>query len=166
MDTLASDVMDFDAFFVAGSDRLGKALFLLTGDASEAEELTQEAMVRVYERWERVRAMASPTGYLFRVALNLNRSRLRRLRVRMWKGPVTAPSTDPAEVAEVDDEIGRALAALPVRLREAVVLVEWMGLSAEEAGRILGIDAVSVRVRLSRARATLRQQMGGDEVDA
>jgi DNA-directed RNA polymerase specialized sigma24 family protein len=55
--------------------------------------------------------------------------------------------------------VDRALAALPDGQREAVVLVEWVGLSAEEAGRVLGIEPVSVRVRLSRARATLRTAM-------
>src|SRR5437763_7153551 len=47
---------DFASFFASESLRLGRALYLLTGDAGEAEELTQEALVRVYERWGRVRA--------------------------------------------------------------------------------------------------------------
>jgi RNA polymerase sigma factor (sigma-70 family) len=157
---------DFASFFASESLRLGRALYLLTGDASEAEELAQEALVRVYERWDRVRAMASPTGYLFRVALNLHRSRVRLLVVRARKAIAAAPNIDPEARAEVNDELGRALASLPVRLREAVVLVEWMGLDTEEAGRILGIEAVSVRVRLSRARASLREHLRGDEDDA
>ena len=43
-------------------------MMLLTGDPFEAEELAHEAITRVLERWERVRAMGSPTGYLFRTA--------------------------------------------------------------------------------------------------
>jgi RNA polymerase sigma factor (sigma-70 family) len=159
-------VADFASFFAAESVRLGRAMFLMTGDAGEAEELAQEALVRVYERWDRVRAAASPTGYLFRVALNLHRSRLRHLIVRARRATAPAASADPADVAEVHDELSRALASLPVRLREAVVLVEWMGLSADEAARILGIEAVSVRVRLSRARASLKEHLRGDDDDA
>src|SRR2546428_3542908 len=72
-------VLDFRAFFEAEYRRLARAVYLLTDDIAEAEDVAQEAMVRVYERWERVRAMDSPTGYLYRTAMNLNRSRLRKL---------------------------------------------------------------------------------------
>jgi RNA polymerase sigma factor (sigma-70 family) len=162
----AATDLDFASFYASESLRLGRALYLLTGDASEAEELAQEALVRVYERWGRVRAMASPTGYLFRVAINLHRSRVRLVLVRARRALAPAPSIDPAALAEVNDELGRALASLPIRLREAVVLVEWMGLDMKEAARILGIEAVSVRVRLSRARASLREHLRGDDDDA
>lgn len=50
-------------------------MFLLTGSSSEAEDLAQEAMIPVYERWEHVSMMDAPTGYLFRTALNLERER-------------------------------------------------------------------------------------------
>ncbi len=157
---------DFESFYAAESLRLGRALFLLTGDVHASEELAQEAMVRVYERWRRVRAMASPTGYLYRIALNLHRSRLRRVKVWSARRPGAVAARlpeDPAATVELHDEVGRALAALPVRLREAVVLVEWMGLSTEEAAASLGIEPVSVRVRLSRVRASLRDRF--PEVD-
>ena len=72
-------VSDFRDFFDAEYRRLARALYLLTDDVAEAEDVAQEAMVRMYERWERVRRMDSPTGYLYRTAMNLNRSRLRKL---------------------------------------------------------------------------------------
>jgi RNA polymerase sigma-70 factor, ECF subfamily len=53
-----------------------------------------------------------------------------------------------------------ALALLPATQRAAVVLVDWAGMTAEEAGRVLGIQPVSVRGRLHRARAVLRQRIG------
>jgi RNA polymerase sigma-70 factor, ECF subfamily len=154
-------LMEFEPFFEREYPRLARALYLVTGDRAEAEDLAQEAMVRVYERWEHVRNTDSPAGYLYRTALNLHRSRLRRLAVRARRavGLRPDPPADPALEAEVRDEVDRALAALPDGQREAVVLVEWVGLSAEEAGRVLGIEPVSVRVRLSRARATLRTAM-------
>ena len=73
---VAVPVGGFEEFFEAQHLRLSRALYLLTGSASEADELAQEALVRVYERgteWGK----ASPEGYLFRTALNLHRSRLR-----------------------------------------------------------------------------------------
>src|SRR5205823_7834693 len=61
----------FADFFEAESRRLGRAIYLLTGDAQEAEDLVQEAMARAFERWERVGAMAHPSGYVFTIASNL-----------------------------------------------------------------------------------------------
>jgi RNA polymerase sigma-70 factor (ECF subfamily) len=153
----------FQAFFSAHYDRLARALFLLTGDGGEAEDLTQEAMVRVYERWVRVSRMASPEGYLYRTALNLHRSRLRRLVTRRKRAePQPRAGADPADAAATGDAVARALAELPDGQREAVVLVSWLGLDAEEAGAMLGIEPVSVRARLSRARATLRKHLHDD----
>jgi RNA polymerase sigma-70 factor (ECF subfamily) len=155
-------VLSFEEFFQAEHVRLGRALYLLTGSAAEADELTQEAMVRVYERWDRVRQMDSPQGYLFRTAMNLHRSRLRGLatRARLLH---PSPSPDPAEVVESRDILGRALASLPTGQREAVVLVEWLGMDQEEAAAALRIKPGSVRARLSRARADLRRMLEDDD---
>ena len=146
----------FERFFAEENDRLGRALFLLTGDPAEAEELAQEAMVRVLERWDRVERMASPTGYLYRTALNLHRSRLRGFR-RIRGGRADHPR-DPIDAVEDRDELSRALATLPTDQRAALVLVEWLGLSSTEAASILGIEPVSVRVRLTRAKHAIRER--------
>lgn len=154
----------FEEFFRAEYARLFRTLVLMVGDRAEAEDLAQEAMVRVYERWDRVRGADSPPAYLYRTAFNLNRKRARRLAVRRRKAESPSPPpAGPAEVAEDRAEVLRALAALPVAQREAVVLAEWLDLDAEEAGRWLGIDASSVRGRLHRARATLRRLLEADD---
>jgi RNA polymerase sigma-70 factor, ECF subfamily len=147
---------DFREFFEAEYRRLAKAMFLVTGDRSEADELAQEALVRVFERWEKVRGMDSPAGYLYRTALNLNRSRLRRLTSHARHALSASPEPDPLAEVEARDEARRHLATLPRGQREAVVLVEWLGMGAEQAGETLGIDASTVRVQLSRARRALR----------
>lgn len=156
-------ILSFEEFFQAEHVRLARALYLLTGSAAEADELTQEAMVRVYERWDRVRQMDSPQGYLFRTAMNLHRSRLRGLATRARHLLHPSPSPDPAEVAESRDILARALASLPTGQREAVVLVEWLGMDQEEAAAALGIKPGSVRARLSRARADLRRMLEDDD---
>ena len=145
----------FERFFQDEYERLGRALYLVTGDRTEAEDVAQEAMVRVCERWDRVTNTDSPVGYLYRTALNLHRSRVRRAAVRLRRRPQTA-SADPFATAEDRDELGHLLGSLPDGQREALVLVAWHGMSDEEAGAILGIEPVSVRVRVSRAKATLR----------
>jgi RNA polymerase sigma-70 factor (ECF subfamily) len=148
----------FEGFFRDEYSRLGRALFLLIGDTAEAEDVAQEAMVRVLERWDRVAAMDSPTGYLYSTALNLHRSRLRRLLVRRRHVAAPEPAGDPLGDVADRDEIGRLLDTLTDDQRAAIILVEWLGLAAEEAAPILGIEPVSVRVRVSRAKQALRDR--------
>jgi RNA polymerase sigma-70 factor (sigma-E family) len=155
--------LDFKDFFDREQDRLGRALFLLTGDSSEAEDLAQDALVRVFERWTRVRRMESPTGYLYRVAMNLHHSRLRRLAVRV-RSPISAPPpADPATTAEDRDAISRALSAIPQGQRAALVLVAWLGMSDQEAGGVLRISPGAVRVRVSRGRSAFRSRLEDDD---
>jgi RNA polymerase sigma factor (sigma-70 family) len=155
--------LSFEEFFEAEYPTLARALLLLTGDPAEAEDLAQEAFARVFERWDRVREMQSAVGYVYRTALNLNRKRLRHLRVRAAQALRGQEPRDPVAWAEERDRVRRALAALSADQREALVLVEWLGLGAEEAGRVLGIEAVSVRGRLHRARMRLRERFGGGD---
>ena len=147
----------FVSFFEAEYDGLYRTLLLLVGSRSEADELAQEAMVRVYERWGQIREMGSPAGYAYTVAFNLNRRRLRHLlrwRHRFLPDLQALAST---EAIDARRDVRTALLRLPIPLREAVVLTGWLELSAEEAGRILGIRAVSVRGRVHRARQLLRE---------
>ena len=149
----------FEDFFRSEYGRLASTLQLLTGDAGEAEDDAQEALSRVFERWDRVRNMDSSTGYVYRTALNLYRKRLRRRE----KGAPADPATgsDPTLIAETRIAIRQALVALSTEQREALVLVEWVGLDASEAGAVLGISPESVRARIHRARSALRSWFGG-----
>jgi RNA polymerase sigma-70 factor (ECF subfamily) len=153
----------FEGFFESNYEPLLRLMYLVTGNRSEAEDLAQEAFVRVYERWDRVRGVENPEGYLYRTALNAHRSRLRRLTVAMRNLLVRPePERDLFEAAHDRDLIRRALSGLPTGQRQAVVLVEWLGLSDVEAAGILRVAPVTVRVRISRARRTLRETLQGD----
>ncbi len=68
----------FESFYVSNSRRLFAALYLVTGNRDEAEEIAEEAFVRVFERWERVGELDDPTGYLFHVSMNVFHGRYRR----------------------------------------------------------------------------------------
>jgi len=146
----------FEAFFQEQYTNLLRAMYLVTGNRHEAEEVTQDAFVRALERWERVRRADNRAGYLYRIALNLYRSKLRRVARSARKTLKPVPETDPFEAADDRDAVGRAMAELPPGQREAVVLVEWLGLTDEEAGGVLGISPVTVRVRRHRARGNMR----------
>jgi RNA polymerase sigma-70 factor (sigma-E family) len=160
---VSEPVGSFEEFFDLHYQRLLRAMFLATGDRHEAEDLAQDAFVRVYERWERVRGMERPDGYLYRTALNLRRSRLRRVATAARKllGGWSQEAPDPAAAAGERDLVRRALAALPDGQRDAVVLVEWLGMTDAGAAEVLGISPVAVRVRISRARPTLREHLRG-----
>ncbi len=153
--------LEFEDFFRAEYLRLVRALFLLTSDRAEAEDLAQEAMARVVERWDRLRDLASPTGYLYRVAMNLHRNRLRSLRVRARRAAIASDLRDDAETAsETHADVMRALSKLAEPDRQILVLAEWLHMSSEESGRVLGIAPSSARARLSRARSRLRDLLG------
>ncbi len=155
-----TEARDFRAFFEHERVRLVRATLLLTGNVAEAEDLAQEALARVLERWDRVCEMESPEGYLYRTALNLNRKRLRRMTIAARR-VLGVSDHDALAVAEDRVDVLRAVSSLPRPQREALILVVWLGYGTEEAGRLLGIEPGSVRGRLHRARQTLRRQLGG-----
>jgi RNA polymerase sigma-70 factor (ECF subfamily) len=155
-----TEARDFRAFFEHERVRLVRATLLLTGNVAEAEDLAQEALARVLERWDRVSEMESPDGYLYRTALNLNRKRLRRMTIAARRA-IGVSDHDPLAAAEDRVDVLHAVASLPRSQREALVLVVWLGYATEEAGTLLGIEPGSVRGRLHRARQALRRQLGG-----
>jgi RNA polymerase sigma-70 factor (ECF subfamily) len=150
----------FGDFFAEHHDRLSRACLLLTGDAADAEDLAQESMARVLERWDRVSSMEAPDGYLYRTALNLHRNVVKRVAMAARRQVRGNPTLE-ADLTDRAIDVRRAVRSLPVAQRQALVLVEWLGYTAEEAAPILGIDAASVRGRLHRARNTLRGRLGG-----
>jgi DNA-directed RNA polymerase specialized sigma24 family protein len=88
--------MDFEAFFDREKTRLFHALCVVTRNRFEAEELTQEAFLAVYERWDRVGAMEDPTGYLYRTAMNNFRS---------WRRRSALAAKRPMRLMPTDDSI-------------------------------------------------------------
>jgi RNA polymerase sigma-70 factor (ECF subfamily) len=168
MSTVEGDVgaldADFSSFFSAHQEGLVRAMYLLTGDRLEAEELSQEALVRVYERWDEVAGMKSPTGYLYRTAINLNRRRLRRL-LRFASSSLVhdvSGESDPEAIAVARTDVAEALLSLTRGQREVIMLREWLDLPIDELAEILSITPGSARVRLHRARQLLRKRLGGN----
>lgn len=152
----ASTVEAFETFFDAERVRLLGALIVMTGNRAEAEELLQDAFLKVWERWDRVSAMENPVGYLYRTALNLHRRRVRRASAAMRKAFNLLPDIDELAGVDTRDEAVRLLGRLTPRERAAIVITAYLGYSTEEAGRLMGIHANTVRVLTGRARATLR----------
>ena len=141
-------------------DKLYRALCLITRDRLEAEDVMQEAFLRLWERWDRVGQMDDPTGYLFRTAMNLWRKRRRRATLAVRRAMRLAPPADELAEVEAREEVVRALAALTPRQRAAIVLVDLLDHSSEGAGQLLGIRASTVRVLVSQGRAALKRNAG------
>ena len=140
----------------------------MTGSADAAQDVTQEVfvvLIRELHRYRPERAMLST--YLYGIARNLSRDRLRRdrrLLSFLTRSVLTAglQSDDPfanVVAAEIGTEVRRALAQIPVKHREVVALCDLHGLSYAEAGDVLGVTTAAVRARLHRGRHLLRQRL-------
>ena len=157
---VAEEPRKFEDFFGSEHARLFGALCLVTGDRHEAEEIMQDAFLRLWERWDRVGGLGDPSAYLYRTAMNVFRNRYRRATLGVRRTFSLAPSEDAFATVEDRDTVVRALRDLTSDQRAAVVLTGYVGLSSEEAGKLLGMRAGTVRTLATRARAAIREKAG------
>jgi RNA polymerase sigma-70 factor (ECF subfamily) len=139
----------------------------LAASPEAAEDLTQECFVRVLSSAAKFNSMrGSLRVYLYAIARNLAIRDLRneRNRPRVEEDDAAAELPDGAAgaeeallVMEVSEVVEKAVRVLPVPQREALILVEYEGLTLEEAAQVLGIVAGAVKSRLHRARANLKK---------
>jgi RNA polymerase sigma factor (sigma-70 family) len=146
----------FDDFFQRESERLFRALYFVTANREDAEEVMQDAFLKLWERWDRIERIDDPTAYLFRVALNGFRSRVRRARVAARHLLTADMAHDPFDEVEVREDLRRLMASLTPRQRAALLLMDVYGYGSDHAARIMGIRASTVRVLASQARAAIR----------
>ena len=145
----------FEDFFHAEKDRLLQVMSVITGSRAEAEDITQDAFTRLFERWETVATMDNPAGYLHRAAMNQFRSRYRRTAVTLRRAVAIGPDRDVFDEVDDRDLAIRALGSLPPRQRAALVLTDALGYAGEAAGRLLGVRATTVWALTHQARAAL-----------
>jgi RNA polymerase sigma-70 factor (ECF subfamily) len=153
----------FETFYDAESRTLFRRLWLVTGNRAEAEELMQDAFLKVWERWEHVGVMDDPVGYLYRTAMNLFRKRYRRAVLGIRRSMGLAPSRDDFADAEDREIVRRVLSTLPPRQRAALVLTEMLGFSPNDAGRALGVQASTIRSLSHQGRESFRRAMEVDD---
>lgn len=153
---------DFEEFFTATSPSLVGQAYVLTGNLQEAQDLVQEAMLRAWREWPKVSHYDDPAGWARRVVHNLAVSRWRRAELRRRHEQaehVTVALSLSPEPPDAHLDLVAALGRLPVRHRQAVVLHDVVGLTAEEVGRELGVPASTVRAWLSRAHRRLEKEV-------
>jgi RNA polymerase sigma factor (sigma-70 family) len=146
----------FDEFFLDEHERLYRALFFVTGNRHDAEDLMQDAFLKLWERWSGIDEVDDVTAYLYRIALNGFRMRARRARTATRRAVFELSSSDPFADVELREDLRQMLLGLTRRQRSALVLTEILGYSSEQAGQIMGIRPTTVRVLASQGRAALR----------
>lgn len=140
--------------------RLVGALALYVGDRRIAEELAQEAMIRLCQHWPRVRGLDSPRAWLHGVAMNLARSWWRRWyaeRRAIDRHGIDADRADPDPADAV--AVRRAVAGLPIRQRQALVLRYYAALPVREVAAQMRCAEGTVKSLTSHAIDSLRLQL-------
>jgi RNA polymerase sigma-70 factor (sigma-E family) len=155
---------EFSVFVRARRVELLRSACLLTaGDTHRAEDLVQTALARLYVAWPRVRRSGTQAAYARRIIVNAHLDEVRQPRWRREHyvpeppdGPGPAP---PGALPDgIDgDQIRAALAALPPRMRAAIVLRHWMDLSVEETASLLSCSEGTVKSQTAKAVARLRE---------
>jgi RNA polymerase sigma-70 factor, ECF subfamily len=150
----------FDEFVEDEHERLYKALYFVTGSREDAEDISQDAFLTLWERWDEIDRINDPTGYLFRVALN--GFRMRRRRATMTLRHLAPIRTDRDEFAEAEmrADVRALLLSLSPRQRAALLLVDLLGYPSEQAARILRVRPSTVRNLASQGRRALRAMEG------
>ncbi len=146
----------FEAFVAEVGPRVRRALVAVAGPDA-ARDATTDALVHAWRQWERVRAMANPAGYVYRVA----RSRLPRRLPATVELPAGLAGGD--RFPAVEPGLARALAALPERQRVAVYLRVGCRWSLPEVAEVLGVGVPTVRNHTERGLASLRRTLGVTE---
>lgn len=144
----------FEEWYAREHGSVVRALAVIAGEGDVAGEVVAEAFSRAFERWDRVGALSNPTGWVYRVAVNLLRRRWRRSVVErrlLIRRAVPAPWVE----AELVPELWAALAALPRRQREAVALRYVVDLSEAQVAEYMGVAEGTASAALSAARRRL-----------
>jgi RNA polymerase sigma-70 factor (ECF subfamily) len=151
----------FETFVEEEHVRLFRSLYFVTGSREEAEDLAQEAFLKLWERWDLIDTIDDPTAYLFRVALNGFRMRRRRAAMAIRKLPAPPEQRDGFLEAEMREDVRRMLLDVTPRQRASLLLVDLLGYPAEQAASILRCRPSTVRNLVSQGRKALRATGGG-----
>ena len=151
---------EFVEFMAAAQPGLLRMARFLTGSDDLARELTQDALVRAYAAWPRVRREGA-VAYTRRIIINRRVSTWRRTSREEPHNPNDAgldtPVVADGGATERRDEVVRLLAALPERQRKVVVLRYYVDLSEQQVADMMGISVGTVKSSASRGLASLRQ---------
>jgi RNA polymerase sigma-70 factor (ECF subfamily) len=151
---------EFDAFYRGTSQRLARYAYGLTGDATEAQDLTQEAYARAWRRWRSVRACDQPEAWLRVVLTRLATDRWRQLGVRRAATAALRPPEPAQPPSETTLLLVGALRNLPWAQRRALVLHYLLDRSVADIAHETETNVNTVKSWLARGRAGLAEALG------
>lgn len=168
----AGDVSAFDDLLRRWDRKIQGAIYRILGSEDEARDLCQEAFLKAYRGLKAFKGEARFSSWLYQIALNLCRDRMRRRRGRVLvsldevegEGASAQAGAGPSalELVEARDmarRVAAAVAALPDDQREVVVLKEYQGLTFLEIAETLGLPTSTVKTRLYRGLVQLRERL-------
>jgi RNA polymerase sigma-70 factor (ECF subfamily) len=161
---LAGDVQAFEGIVRRWQSPLVNMAWRYCRDRGRAEEMAQEAFLRAWRGLSHWRQESSFSTWLFALAANVFRSELKRFPTVALPMDEAPEPADPAQQHNVlqekssNDEVRRAVLALPHRYREPVVLFYFHEMDLSAAARTMGLPEGTLKARLSRARALLRSR--------
>ena len=165
----SGDLSAFDVLVRRWDRRIQGAIYRIVGSEEEARDLAQETFLKAYRALGAFKRQARFSSWLYQIALNLCRDRLRRRRGKTLvsldalseDGGALAVGTGPeiVEALDLSRVVAAAVAALPEEQREVIVLKEYEGLTFLEIAEVLGLPVSTVKTRLYRGLGHLRQRL-------
>ena len=150
----------FTDFVSAEQAGLLRLAVLLAGDRGQAEDLVQTALMKCYRHWGRITRSGPPSAYVRRALVTTHTSWRRRMSSTEQVMETLPDLADPHPPLEPEDEeLRRALRALPPRMRTALVLRFYEDLSEERTGQLMGCSASTVNTQTARGLERLRASM-------
>ena len=172
----AGETSAFDVLVARWEDKIRGAAWRVLSSEEEAREVTHEAFVKAYGALAGFKSEARFSSWLYQIALNLCRDRLRRRKTRATvsleeleeNGPVLAARGPGAQEQLIRDDLAsavrRAIEHLPAEQREVVILKEYQGLTFLEIAQALDVPVSTVKTRLYRGLGQLRMRLEGEGI--
>lgn len=152
----ARDEAGFDSFFDGSWKRLQGQAYVLTGSRETAQDLTQEALLRAWRRWDTVSKLENPEAWTRKVLQNLCIESWRKSRRRKLKADVRVHDRIP----DSHDEIAQAMRSLPSNQAKALLLHDGLDMSVSEVASELEVPEGTVKSWLSRSRKVVAERLG------
>ena len=159
---------EFDAFVLARSSTLHRAAFLMVGDRALAQDLVQEALVKTYAAWSRLRHKGNAEAYCRKAITTTAISWFRRRRwshERVVESLPEGSSGDVAAGVTQSQWLWTALQELPARQRISIVLRYYEDLTELQTAEAMGCAVGTVKSQVSAGIARLREVLGDDDPD-
>jgi len=166
------DSSAFDLLLGRWEGKIRGAIYRITGSDEDSRDIAQEAFLRAYRALSGFRGEARFSSWLYQIALNLCRDRMRQRKGRtlvslealaeeggrLPQSPTTGPF-ERVEACDLSRAVAEAVAALPDEQREVIVLKEYQELTFVEIARVLQLPVSTVKTRLYRGLVLLRQKL-------